>query len=112
MPLNDRHDLVVERLKQIAQKALAGHARPVTVNIALGELNPSTLGEIHEAWTLLAGEARLVIHLVRAELQCMACFHKYHPQQQDPSCPQCGAVGARVLSGEEFHLISVEEDHE
>lgn len=105
------------RLKSIIEKAMAAAVRPSVVNIALGELNPDTMGDIHTAWiglvqNTLLEKSSLLIHIIRAELQCMACFHQYHPKNKETSCPQCGGLGAKVLSGEEFHLISVEEDRE
>lgn len=105
------------RLKSIIEKAVAAAVRPSVVNIALGELNPDTLGDIHAAWTGLTRNtslenSSLLIHIIRADLQCMSCFHRYYPKNKETSCPQCGGLGAKVLSGEEFHLISVEEKHE
>jgi Zn finger protein HypA/HybF involved in hydrogenase expression len=39
----------------------------------------------------------------------MACFTKYRPVNGEVSCPNCGGVGAKIISGEEFYLESMEE---
>jgi Zn finger protein HypA/HybF involved in hydrogenase expression len=38
----------------------------------------------------------------------MACFQKYHPEGGEIHCPYCGSFGAKILSGEEFILESIE----
>ena len=50
--------------------------------------------------------------IFNAEIQCMACFIKYQPLDGRIHCPQCGSVGAKILSGEEFYFESIELDHE
>lgn len=55
-----------------------------------------------------AEHARLHFRLRKAELQCMACFNKYQPVDGKIHCPHCGSYGAKVLSGEEFDLESIE----
>ena len=42
----------------------------------------------------------------------MACFMKYHPLDGKIHCPYCGSYGAKVLSGEEFFLESMEWDEQ
>jgi Zn finger protein HypA/HybF involved in hydrogenase expression len=50
----------------------------------------------------------LHFRLITAEVQCMACFQKYHPEGGEIHCPQCGSFGAKILSGEEFTLESID----
>jgi len=54
----------------------------------------------------------LIIRRVSAEQQCMTCFEKYHPARAEVSCPNCGSVGAKIISGEEFYLEYVERENE
>ena len=56
--------------------------------------------------------APLHFRFIKAEVQCMACFQKYHPSDGRIHCPYCGSYGAKVLSGEEFFLESIEFDDE
>ncbi len=100
-------------LAQVLQKA---NSHPVTdVNLILGELSDLTEQTIQQHWKELsqntpAEQARLHIRLIKAELQCMACFQKYHPAQKKIHCPYCGSYGAKILTGEEFRLESIELD--
>jgi Zn finger protein HypA/HybF involved in hydrogenase expression len=39
----------------------------------------------------------------------MACFEKYHPDDTDSfQCPNCGAVGVKIVAGEEFSLEAID----
>jgi len=99
----------------ILQKSLlrAGNTKIKNIYLALGEiaeLNPSL---IQQLWNDLskgtsAEQAQLHFRLIQAEVQCMACFGKYHPVDGKIHCPNCGSYGAKVLSGEEFTLESIE----
>ena len=83
------------------------------VQIAVGEISELDRPVIQQHWDELshgtaAERARLDFRLIEAEVQCMACFQKYHPVERKIHCPYCGSYGAKVLSGEEFHLESIE----
>jgi len=84
-----------------------------SVQIALGELFPLSEEQIRAQWNELTDETplaqtQLQVRLIPAEQQCMVCFEKYHPVNNEISCPQCGSVGAKILTGEEFYLESIE----
>jgi hydrogenase nickel incorporation protein HypA/HybF len=87
------------------------------LHLALGELSELDRGSIQKHWDDLsrgtvAERAQLHFRLIPAEVQCMACFAKYHPVGGEIHCPHCGSYGAKILSGEEFHLESIELDDE
>lgn len=87
------------------------------VCIALGEISELDPKLILQQWQELskgtrAEHAQLQFRLIKAEVQCMSCFGKYHPLDGKIHCPSCGSYGAKVLSGEECHLESIEFDHE
>jgi hydrogenase nickel incorporation protein HypA/HybF len=99
----------------ILKKALlqAGNARIKNIYLALGEIAELDPSLIRQHWQDLskgtpAEQAQLHIRLIQAEVQCMACFGKYHPLDGKIHCPNCGSFGAKVLSGEEFTLESIE----
>jgi Zn finger protein HypA/HybF involved in hydrogenase expression len=99
------------RLSSIVQHLLQQPARGDAIQIALGELNQINEDQLREQWRELVTQTPLVqiklnIRIIRAEQQCMVCFLKYHPNQKETACPQCGSVGAKILSGEEFYLES------
>ena len=98
-------------LAQVLQKA---DSHPVQdVNLVLGEIVDLTDATIQQHWNelsqgTLAEQARLHFRFIKAEVQCMACFQKYHPLDKKIHCPYCGSYGAKILTGEEFHLESIE----
>jgi hydrogenase nickel incorporation protein HypA/HybF len=86
-----------------------------SIHIALGELVDINLDEFRAEWEGLARgtaveNSALYIRRLPAELQCMVCFQKYQPANATPLCPHCGSVGAKVLSGEECRVESIEAE--
>jgi hydrogenase nickel incorporation protein HypA/HybF len=90
-------------------------ARALTLHIALGEISELDPSSLQAHWDELsqgtpAEHAQLHFRLIPAEVQCMACFQKYHPVSNKISCPYCGSVGAKILTGEECSLESIETE--
>ena len=88
-----------------------------SLNFALGEISELDQALIQKHWTELSKDtpaegAQLNFRSIEAEVQCMACFEKYYPAEGKIHCPYCGSYGARILSGEEFFLESIELDDE
>ena len=93
--------------------AQAGNVKIRNVYLALGEIADLDPALIQQHWHELskdtpAEHAQLHFRLIQAEVQCMACFGKYHPVDGKIHCPNCGSYGAKVLSGEGFILESIE----
>ena len=87
------------------------------VHLALGEISELDQNLIQQHWNELSKgtpleQAQLHFRFINAEAQCMACFQKYHPEGAEIHCPFCGSYGAKILSGEEFYLESIETDDE
>lgn len=87
------------------------------IHIALGELSELEPASIQNHWNQLAKgtpaeHAQLHFRLIPAEVQCMACFSKYHPIDKKIHCPYCGSFGAKILTGEECTLESIEAEHD
>lgn len=94
---------------------LQGSKRIKKVTLAFGEISELDRDLILQHWRQLsegtsAEQAQLHFRLIKAEVQCMACFSKYHPIDGQIHCPHCGSYGAKVLAGEEFYLDSLEWD--
>lgn len=99
------------RLISIVQSLLQQPPRKDSIQIAVGELTEFNEEQLCAQWNELVAQTpfaqiKLNIHIVCAEQQCMVCFLKYHPEQKETACPQCGSVGAKILAGDEFHLVS------
>ena len=86
-----------------------------SLQLVLGELSELDQASIQKHWDELsqgtaAERARLHFRFIKAEVQCMACFSKYYPTNGKIHCPYCGSFGAKILSGDEFFLESIELD--
>ena len=97
------------------QHAHAAHIKQI--QIAVGEMSELDQGIIQQEWSALSRKtplehAQLRFRLITAEVQCMACFKKYHPVDGTIQCPNCGSFGAKILSGEEFYVEHIELDSE
>ena len=109
-------------IQSILMKALlnarqASAKRIKSLRLAIGEISELDQGSIQKHWDELsrgtpAERAQLHFRFIQAEVQCMACFMKYHPLDGKILCPHCGSYGAKILSGEEFYLESIELDDE
>ena len=87
------------------------------IHLVIGEISELDQKLIQQHWRELskgtpAEHAQLHFRLIKAEVQCMSCFSKYDPLDGKIHCPYCGSYGAKILSGEEFNLESIELDHE
>ncbi|HXD12380.1 MAG TPA: hydrogenase maturation nickel metallochaperone HypA [Anaerolineales bacterium] len=112
--LNITQTFVASVLRHIHETP-AGHV--TTVNIAMGEISELDPLSIRSHWNNLiqgtqAEQAEIHFRLIPAEVQCMACFQKYHPLDKKILCPYCGSVGAKILTGEECYLESIETQNE
>jgi len=94
-----------------------GAAHIKYVQIAIGEISELDQNIIQTLWSELSKNTplehvQLRFRLITAEVQCMACFKKYHPVNGIIHCPHCGSFGAKILSGEEFHVENIETDNQ
>lgn len=99
--------------KAIRQLSETQSKHITAIHIAIGEISELDPAAIQTHWTELskntpAEHAQVHFRLITAEVQCMACFQKYHPVNKKISCPYCGSVGAKILTGEECSLESIE----
>ena len=114
--MNHRRELQATQsiLEKVLFKARELNAKHITsVHAAIGEIAELNRDSIQIYWNELskgtpAELAQLQFRLITAEVQCMACFQKYHPEGGEIHCPYCGSYGAKIISGEEFYLESIE----
>ena len=110
------HELsVTESLLKIAlQHAEKANAKRVTdLNIVIGDLASMVDDSIQFYWEVIARgtiaeQAILHFRRVPAELQCNTCLERYHPTDKELVCPKCSGVGAKIITGEEFALESID----
>ena len=110
------HELpVTQSILDIALKhaAQAGAKRITDIHLVIGELSTMVDDSVQFYWDMIAKDtlaegAQLHFRRVPAEFQCMVCFQKYHPNEGELACPHCGSVGAKIVSGEEFFVESID----
>jgi hydrogenase nickel incorporation protein HypA/HybF len=110
----------LEATQNVLKKSLLrvkGPARIKSIHLLMGEVAELDQDLIEKHWRelsrgTLAEHARLHFRLKKAEVQCMACFGKYQPVNGKIHCPFCGSYGAKILSGEEFEIESIELEPE
>jgi len=110
------HEIAESILKDVLAKA-QNAGRISGVHIMVGEISEIRRDLFRSDWKeltrdTLAEGAQIHFHIVPADVQCMACFQKYHPEGGEIHCPHCGSFGAKILSGEEIFLESIEMENE
>ena len=104
-------------LDKVLLKARQSNAKHIThLHLLLGEISEFNQNSIQKNWDKLskgtsAESAQLHFRSITAEAQCMSCFQKYHPENGKIVCPYCRSVGAKILTGEEFSIESIETDN-
>jgi Zn finger protein HypA/HybF involved in hydrogenase expression len=95
------------RLSAIIDQLLRQSKPMKSVHFVVGELIHFNDLQITQQWNESPlGQIPLTIRRVPVVQQCMTCFEKYQPVRAEVSCPRCGGVGAKIISGEEFYLES------
>jgi hydrogenase nickel incorporation protein HypA/HybF len=101
-------------LKIAVEHAEKANARRVTdLHIVIGDLASMVDDSIQFYWDIIARDTiaeQATLHFRRlpAQLQCNTCSEKYQPTEKELICPNCHGVGAKIISGEEFFLESID----
>ncbi len=116
MLIQKEHALVEILLNDALAKA-RNAGRITGVHVMAGEISEIRRDILQSAWLEVsrntpAEGSQIHYKVIRAEVQCMACFQKYHPEGGGIHCPHCGSFGAKILSGEEFYVDSIEMENE
>lgn len=110
------HELSVTEalLKLAVEHAERANAQRITdLHVVIGDLASMVDDSIQFYWDIIARgtiaeQAKLHFRRVPAELQCNTCSAKYQPDDKELVCPDCHGVDARIISGEEFYLESID----
>lgn len=89
------------------------------VYVTIGPLSGVSAEALEFCFTAVAqemghGSARLVMTLIPAGFECLACHERYESSSVYSSCPSCNSFERNTLSGDRFSLdaIDVEDiDH-
>ena len=88
--------------------------RPVTqVNVRIGHLRQVVPDALQFSWEMLTtstelSDTELLIELVPARVECTACGAETKLDLPILMCGTCGSFDVRLLSGEEFLVVSME----
>ena len=109
------HELsVTESILEIALRhaQAAGANRITDINLVIGQYASIVDDSVQFYWDLItpntiAQDSKLHFRRILAELECLNCKNKYHPDN-DLSCPVCHSVQTRIVTGDEFYLDSID----
>lgn len=110
------HELAVtESIMDIVRRHAerAGVSRVLRIHLVIGELSSIVDDSVQFYFDYLsrdtiAAGAELAFRRLPVELICGACQHRWRPADADWTCPACGAASARVDTGREFYVDSIE----
>lgn len=110
------HELsVTESVLEITcRHAGKAQAKRVTdIYLVIGRLSSIVDDSVQFYWNLISKDtlcenAQLHFRRVPAELLCLNCRYQYQLAEELTPCPKCNSTRIRVLSGDEFHLESIE----
>lgn len=110
------HELAVTQsiLNIALQHAEKANAKRITdLHIVIGELASMVDDSIQFYWEIIAKDtiaqkATLHFRRVPAELQCLSCSEIYRPNNEELICPKCSNAGAKIITGEEFFLETID----
>ena len=94
----------------------AAGRRVTAVYLQVGHLRQVVPASLEFYFELVARDtvcegARLEQELIAARLRC-GCGHEWELDGLDFRCAACGAAGAKVVSGEEFQVESIDVEQE
>jgi len=103
-------------VEQVEEVRLAnGGGKVVSVDIKIGrwqlvvpEILSGYFDQIAEGTPLKGAEIR--IDSVEATARCTTCSEEFPVEDRFLVCPQCGALGCTLLTGDELYLAAVELD--
>jgi hydrogenase nickel incorporation protein HypA/HybF len=110
------HELAVtESILTIATEHAqrSGAARVTDIYIIIGQLSSIVDDSVQFYWDLISENTlceKATLHFDRrsAKLLCQDCGCEYTLNGDLTFCPQCQSVHVKILSGDEFHLESIE----
>lgn len=93
--------------------AEAGAEKVVRIHLVIGELSSIVDDSVQFYFDFLSQDscargAELSFRRIEATVECGFCEHAWSPKTGDWKCPECGAMGARVVRGNEFYVDSIE----
>lgn len=91
----------------------AGAKRISDIYLVIGQLASIIDDSVQFYWDIISKDTiaeGAVLHFQRKsiELVCEMCGTQFSPDSEDMSCPNCGNIQIKVISGEEFYLEAID----
>jgi hydrogenase nickel incorporation protein HypA/HybF len=110
------HELpVTESILEIVLRHAAGtdSKRIEQINLVIGELASIVDDSVQFYWDIISKDtpaqgARLAFKRIPAEMLCLTCQNRFHPDYGGYDCPICGGINLRITAGREFFVESIE----
>ena len=109
------HELAVTtNVREIALRHAENAGRVREVRLVIGQLSSMIDDSVQFYWDIIsegtkAAGSKLIFSRIPAVLKCQACGEEYPiATRYDLTCPACGGLKVRVLTGEEFYVESIE----
>lgn len=114
------HELsITESILEIAARhgKQAGASKVTKIEIVMGRLSSIVDDSVQFYWDVISKDticqgAQLNFNRIPARLLCLNCGAEYTLDADLSPCPKCESAQIRILSGEEFHIESIEIETE
>lgn len=110
------HELpVTESILRIALKhAEAAGAKQVTeIYLVIGDLASIIDDSVRFYWDIVSKDtaaegADLTFRRIKAELVCLECDQRFHPDGKIYNCPTCEGHRVKVIAGDDFSVEAIQ----
>ena len=104
---------ILDIVRRHAEQAQA--KRVLRINLVIGELSSIIDDSVQFYFDYLSQDtvaqgAQLCFQRIGIQVSCQGCGNEWAPSSADWTCPRCGLAQARVVSGREFYVDSIEVD--
>ena len=105
---------VTESILEIALRHAeqASASRISDIYLVIGELSSIVDDSVQFYWDFVAENTIAqgsILHFKRlpTEMECRDCDHTFTPEHGEFSCPQCGSLLVKILSGDQFFMEAI-----
>lgn len=105
---------VMDSVRPVAEE---NHAtKVVAVNLDIGEMTEVIEDVMEFAFGVLCEDdplfegAKLNMNFIKPRSVCKECGLEFEHDRFHMTCPNCGAVGCRLIEGRDLHIASIEID--
>jgi len=110
------HELpITESILKIAMRHAesAGATKITDIHLVIGKLASIMDESVQFYWDIISEDtiaegASLHFRTIPAQILCLDCDLRYHPEEGELACPDCSSLHVRVIAGEEFRVEAIE----